>query len=606
MEMTVFADTQKIPEHEVSERRRFALRVCALFLVLGLILSAIAVQVYRVVGDFIESSRWVTHSMSVRQEITLTLASLHDAEASQRAYLISNNSERLADYSASVPRIAEHLAKLGELVSDNPRQAENARILQGLLDERLSAIHEVLDQFDRGGIEAARASSQMTRSRSDDIKIDTLGQRMARIEEQLQATRQEHTAGQALLTRLITVGAVLLSMLMLAVALILVLREQRHRMTSMLAARAANRDLSRSLGDSQRLSQSLRELAELGEMLQGCRGIDEASSGLAISLPRLLPSSAGSVHMINSSQNQIEALVLWGADNHDNAEIFEPDDCWALRRGHAYPLAGTAPAFTCKHLHTSRERHPGHDHLCVPMVAQGEILGVISVISEHPIRDTERSNIIAACESISMALANLKLQETLRIQSLRDPLTGLFNRRYLEASFEREIQRAQRRKIPLSVLMLDIDHFKRFNDSFGHDAGDALLAHFGALLGKVVRNEDVSCRYGGEEFTVLMPEADAGIAQARAEEICAAVREMNVQHRNLSLGKITVSIGVASFYQHGRTPEELMRNADNALYMAKNSGRDRVVVAEILHPAPEPTPQSAMASVSRFSRNKAR
>ncbi len=604
--MAVVSDTDKIPEHDASERRRFALRVSALFLFLGLILSAIAVQVYRVVGDFVEASHWVTHSMNVRQEITLTLASLHDAEASQRAYLISTSSERLADYSATVPRIAEHIAKLDELVSDNPGQADSARKLQSLIDERLSAIHEVLDQFDRGGIEAARASSQMARSRSDDIKIDTLGQRMLRIEEELQMTRQEHTAEQGRLTRLMTVGAILLSMMMLAVALFLVLREQRHRMTSMLAARAANRELSRSLSDSQRLSQSLRELAELGEMLQGCRGIDEAASGLAISLPRLLPTSSGSIHMINPSHNQIEAVVLWGADKQDNAEIFEPDDCWALRRGHAYPLAGTAPAFTCKHLHGSREKHPGHDHLCVPMVAQGEILGVISMTSAHEIGNTERSNIIAACESISMALSNLKLQETLRIQSLRDPLTGLFNRRYLEASFEREIQRAERRKIPLSVLMLDIDHFKRFNDTFGHEAGDALLAHFGTVLGKVVRNEDVSCRYGGEEFTVLMPEADAQHAQTRAEEICAAVRAMELQHRNLSLGKITVSIGVATFDQHGRTPDELLRNADNALYMAKNRGRDRVVVAETLHPAPEPTSQSEASSVSRFGKNKTR
>ncbi len=603
--MTVVFDAIKPPEHEAYERRRFARRVSVLFLVLGLILSAIAFQVYRVVGDFLEASHWVTHSMSVRQEITLTVASLHDAEASQRAYMITSNSERLSDYSASVPRISEHSETLEVLVSDNPAQAENARNLAILLDARLGAIHDVLAEFDRGGIEAARATSQMARSRSDDINIDTLGQRMLRIEEQLQNARQQRTANQALLTRLMTVGAILFSMLMLAVAFFLILREQRHRMASVLAERAANRELSLSLGESRRLSQSLRELAELGEMLQGCRGIEEAASGLAISLPRLLPTSSGSVHMINASQNQIQAVVHWGSSAHDSAEIFEKDDCWALRRGHAYPLAGSAPAFTCNHLQSSRKNHPEHYQLCVPMVAQGEILGVISVNSEHPIRDAERSNIIAACESISMALANLKLQETLRIQSLRDPLTGLFNRRYLEASFEREIQRAERRKIPLSVLMIDIDHFKRFNDSFGHEAGDTLLAHFGAVLGKVVRNEDVSCRYGGEEFTVLMPEADAKLALTRAEEICAAVRAMSVQHRNLSLGKVTVSIGVATFDQHGRTPDELLRNADNALYMAKNGGRDCVVLAEILHPAPEPTARSELGSVSRVSNNKA-
>lgn len=605
--MTVPTSDSKIPEIDVAKRSRLARRVGMLFLALALILSSIAIQVYRVVGDLVGASRWVTQSMEVRQEIILTLSSLHDTEASQRAYLISRDAERLADYAAAAPRVIDHSANLQQLVADNPSQTEAAKHLSGLLDARLSAIHEVLEQFARGGLDAARSSAQMERSRSEDIQIDRASQRMLHVEEALQISRQKHTEDQALLTRMMTVGAILFSILMLGVALILVLREQRFRLASMLEARASNRELSSSLGDSQRLGKSLRELTELGEMLQGCRDIDEATAGLAISMPRLLPSSSGSVHLLNASQNLIQDLVHWGAVSNHEAAIFSPDDCWALRRGHAYPLAGTAPAFTCKHLHAVMQEQPDRVHLCVPMIAQGEILGVISVTSEHAIDSTERSNIIAACESISMALANLKLQETLRTQSLRDPLTGLYNRRYLEASFEREIQRAERRQIPLSVLMLDVDHFKRFNDTFGHEAGDALLANLGTLFGKVVRSEDVTCRYGGEEFTILMPEADTEIARQRAEEICAAVRNMDVVHRNLSLGKITISIGVATWGAHGRSPGELLRNADNALYLAKNAGRDRVIVAETLHPTSEPaesTESNSPCTVSRFTSNK--
>jgi diguanylate cyclase (GGDEF)-like protein len=592
------------------EGRRFARRVSAIFLVLGLILGTVAVQVYRAVGDFVEATRWVTHSLKVRQEITSTIASLRNAEASQRAYLISGVAERLADFAATEPQISRHRILLQDLVSDDPKQSGNVTLLAQMMDGRLGAIHEVIEQYERGGIDAARASAQVARSREEDLRIDALGESMLLHEDKLLADREAHTTGQALQTRLMTVGAILSSMLILGIALFLVLREQRQRLASMLEAKSANRELRKSLGDSQRLGKSLRELSELGEMLQGCRSLDEAVAGLNISLPRLLPASSGSIHLINASQNLIEAIAHWGSVDESAASIFGPDDCWALRRGHAYPLAGTTPAFTCRHLQESKEKHPEHGHLCVPMIAQGEILGVISVATERDIRDAERSNIVAACDSISMALANLKLQETLRTQSLRDPLTGLFNRRYLEASFDREIQRAERRKIPLSVLMLDVDHFKRFNDSFGHDAGDALLAQFGALLARIVRTEDVTCRYGGEEFTVLMPEADTELARTRAEEICAAVRVMNVQHRNISLGKITVSIGVATYKEHGRTPEELMRNADNALYLAKNSGRDRVWIAETLHPA-EPDlaaapPYEGAATVTRLGPGKAR
>ncbi len=578
--MTPVVNAAENPEYEFPERRRLARRVSIMFLVLSLILATIAVQVYRVVGDFVDAAQWVTQSLGVRQEITLTLASLHDAEASQRAYLISASAERLADYAATVPRIAAHSAKLSELVADNPEQAENARLLTTLLDARINAIQEVLGLFEQGGIDAARESAQMSRSRSDDFKIDNVGERMLRHEERLQAIRESRIGDQALLTRALTVGAILFSVLILGLALILVQREQRHRMTSMREARSANHKLLQSLDDAQRLGQSLRELAELGEMLQGCRDINEAATGLGISLPRLLPESSGSVHLINASQNLIQTVAHWGEGTDDKAEIFTPDDCWALRRGHAYPLSGTTPALTCRHLQSSMTVHPTQDHLCVPMIAQGEILGVISVTSEHEIHGSERSNIVAACESISMALANLRLQETLRMQSLRDPLTGLFNRRYLEASFEREIQRAERRGIPLSVLMLDIDHFKRFNDSFGHEAGDALLANFGTLLGKILRKEDISCRYGGEEFTVLMPEADAELAKTRAEQICAAVRAMDVQFHNLPLGRVTISIGIATLPIHGNTPEDLLRKADLALYAAKRGGRDQARIAD--------------------------
>lgn len=577
------------------KRRGFGIRVSVVFLVLGLILATVAVQVYRRVGDFVSAANWVTHSLTVRQEITDTLAKLHDAEASQRAYLISKSPERLADYSAVLPQIGDHASQLIDLVSDNARQSDRARELSALIHARLQRMAETLQIFERSGLDVARNSEQMSRSRSEDMQIDALGRNMLRLEDELLTTREKQTSEQAMLTRVLTVGAIVCCMAMLVFALFLVLREQRYRRASMEAARSANLDLSQSLEEAQRLSHALRQLSELGEMLQGCRNISEAVNGIEVSMPRLLPGYSGSIGLINASQNLVETITYWGSPPTDESALFGPDDCWALRRGHAYPLAGSIPAFTCRHLEPVLAERPEIGHLCVPMVAQGEMLGILTLTCEHAITSEQRTNIVAATEQISMALANLKLQETLRTQSLRDPLTGLFNRRYLEASLEREVQRAERRGLPLSVLMIDIDYFKRFNDSHGHEAGDALLAQFGALLGRIVRSEDVSCRYGGEEFTVLMPETDIAQGVARAEEICAAVRQLTVQHRNQALDPITVSIGVACHGAHGRTPDELLRNADNALYFAKNSGRDRVKVGETLH-AHTPTKERKRSS----------
>ncbi|MEZ5461598.1 diguanylate cyclase [Dokdonella sp.] len=587
-------------------RHGLGLRVNALFLLMALILCAVAVQVYRVVGDFVAANHWVVHSMDVRQEITQTLASLHTAEASQRAYLISGSVERLADYAVSAPRVAEHIRHLQKLVADDAEQNENISRMAQLMEARVEAMRVVLETYEEGGLSAARATPQMLRSRSDDQEIDGLGQRMLQLEQELLLQRQANTAGQAGLARTLTIGAILFCVLILGLAMLLVRREQRQRLASMDEASSANADLRKSLLDAQHLSQTLRQLSELGEMLQGCRSVDEAARGLSISLPLLLPQTSGSINLINASQNLVEPVSQWGGLASEDESRFAPDDCWALRRGHAYPLAGTLPAFTCKHLEHAVVAHPEHGHLCIPMMAHGEMLGVVTLNTPHRISDVDRRNASAASEQISMALSNLKLQETLRTQSLRDPLTGLFNRRYLEASLEREVQRAERRGAPLSVLMLDIDHFKAFNDTHGHDAGDALLSQFGTLLGQVVRSEDISCRYGGEEFTVLMPEAGADQARQRAEEICAAVRNLDVRHRNLALGQVTVSIGVATFGEHGKKAEELMRNADNALYLAKSSGRDRCVLAEVLHPRSEQKATPSLASVSTLGAGRAR
>ncbi len=575
------------------ERRKFARRVCAVFVIFVLVLSTVAVQVHRVVGKFVDTSHWITRSMAIRQEVIQTVASLHDVEASLRAYLISANTERLADFIAGVPKIPEHSATLRELVAESPQQSQNARELEAMLDSRLTALHEVLTHYQANGIAAARSSSQFIQSRNEDLKVDVLGQRMLRHEDTLLTERKVQIAGQAFLTRALTIGAIVSSIFLLGVALLLILREQRQRMASMDEARAANRDLLRSLDESQRLSQTLRQLTELGEMLQGCRSIDEAIAGLSLAMPRLLPTSSGTVHLINNSANTIELVAHWGTGIPGETGIFGPDDCWALRRGHAYPPGDSSSAVVCRHLQTWQVENPRLSRFCVPIIAQGEILGVITAVADHEINTADRNDLIAACETVSMALANLRLQETLRTQSLRDPLTGLFNRRYLEASLEREAQRAQRQQQPLSVLMLDLDNFKRFNDRFGHDAGDALLAHFGALLQNLVRGEDVVCRYGGEEFTVLMHETDSAQALIRAEQICAATRAMEFQHRRQQLGTISVSIGIATLPTHGNTPEELLRKADMALYAAKRGGRDQARIADS-NPAIE-TQESGMA-----------
>ncbi|MBN8481142.1 MAG: GGDEF domain-containing protein [Xanthomonadales bacterium] len=557
---------------------RFGLRIVALFLALAILLVTVAVQVYRAVGEFVEASDWVAHTMEVEQEIVATIASLRDAEASQRAFVISGSAERLADHHGALPRIGDHQARLAGLVANNPQQAANVQALSGLLDRRLAGMREILDLFEREGIAAMRTSAPVQRSRDEDAAIEAAARRMLAIEDQLLAERRARTDDKAMLTRLLTIGAVISCIIILGAALVFVLREQARRLRSEGRVRSTNEELTHSLDESQRLGRTLRQLGELGEMLQGCRSPAEATTGLAVALPQLLPRMSGSISLINSSQNLVETVAAWGEAGTAGEGLFAPDDCWALRRGQAYPPAGVVPPFRCRHLPATAGAD-SRAHLCIPLLAQGSMLGIMTLVADEPADAAERAVAVATAEQVSMALANLRLQETLRTQSLRDPLTGLFNRRYLEASLDRELQRSARGKQPLSVLMLDIDHFKRFNDTHGHDAGDALLAQFGALLARSVRSEDVACRYGGEEFTILLHETDAEQAVERAEQICAAVRTLDVQHRRQTLGPVTVSIGIATAPRDGNAPDELLHSADRALYAAKHGGRDQARLA---------------------------
>jgi two-component system, cell cycle response regulator len=187
-------------------------------------------------------------------------------------------------------------------------------------------------------------------------------------------------------------------------------------------------------------------------------------------------------------------------------------------------------------------------------------------------------------------------REALRSQAVRDPLTGLFNRRYMGEALERELRRAEHGGQPVSLVMLDVDHFKRFNDLSGHQAGDDVLVRVGSLLQARTRREDIACRYGGEEFLLILPGAPLEAARRRAEELRRVVREMTVEHQGQGLGRITVSAGAACFPEHGGTSDELLRAADVALYRAKELGRDRVEAYEPPVPVAGPLEQNALVT----------
>jgi diguanylate cyclase (GGDEF)-like protein/PAS domain S-box-containing protein len=175
--------------------------------------------------------------------------------------------------------------------------------------------------------------------------------------------------------------------------------------------------------------------------------------------------------------------------------------------------------------------------------------------------------------------ALLKSQTLLREQSVRDYLTGLFNRRYMEETLERELLRAARKKLSLGIIMLDVDDFKQFNDTHGHAAGDEILHELGSLLLRQVRGEDIACRFGGDEFVIILPDASQDVTRERAELLSEYAGLLHLQFEGHSLAPVTLSLGVAGFPEHGATSTGILRAVDAALYRAKHTGRGRVMVA---------------------------
>jgi diguanylate cyclase (GGDEF)-like protein len=272
-----------------------------------------------------------------------------------------------------------------------------------------------------------------------------------------------------------------------------------------------------------------------------------------------------------------EHVTNWGSRRASEPTL-APDECWALRLDRPH-FVGRTGTIRCRHAHAEAE-----SYVCMPVHGQGQILGLfhiaveVSARTRRPARDTEQ-RLRAMADRVGPALANLKLRDALRELALRDGLTGLYNRRYMEDALNREIHRAERSGKPLSVVMIDIDHFKSFNDKYGHDAGDFVLSALARAIMKNIRPSDMACRYGGEELAVVLPEASLECACERAEQMRLAIRGTNLTHLGQTLPAPTASFGVAVYPANGTKPANLLKAADDALYRAKHAGRDRVCVA---------------------------
>jgi diguanylate cyclase (GGDEF)-like protein len=341
---------------------------------------------------------------------------------------------------------------------------------------------------------------------------------------------------------------------------------------------AANQELEQQAADLIKRNHEITLMSRMNDFLQSCNTEAEAYTIIAETATQLFPEDSGAVFVLSASRNMLEAAAVWGPLPPAQL-IFPPNDCWALRRGQVHLSVGHEK--WCSHVTDN-----GHMYVCVPLLAQSETLGILHLLDGSIKSDKAHEGYMeekcklakVLADNIGLGIANLKMRESMRNLSIRDPLTGLFNRRYMEETLVKEQHRAKRGDTKLAVIMIDIDHFKQFNDDYGHDGGDAILRALGAFLKKHVRESDVACRYGGEEFALILSPSTVEGALQCAEKIREEVRFLSVKHGRRDLGAIALSLGVAIYPEHGCEPGALVKAADLALYQAKHGGRDQVVM----------------------------
>jgi diguanylate cyclase (GGDEF)-like protein len=343
------------------------------------------------------------------------------------------------------------------------------------------------------------------------------------------------------------------------------------------AFNSAQREKERSVLERDLLrSKEVQLLSQLSEWMQSSKSMAELFRITTTILEQLLPESSGSIYIYSNSRDVLEGSCSWNGAEH-NTEI-APDDCWGLRRGRAYTYGLDDIHFSCSHNHFDDD----NVYFCIPIIAHGDTIGLLHIdlhrTANNAAKIAELFELAQTCaEQISLAIANVRLRDELLSQSIRDPLTGLYNRRHFFDVARNQIAVAERNNKTFALASFDVDHFKKFNDNHGHDAGDMVLRAVAEALLSEFEGNDYAFRVGGEEFSILLDAVTEEGALMRMEKLRKMIENIAVRYGSKQLPRITISAGIAMYPNDGNLPQSLMRSADDALYYAKSAGRNQVV-----------------------------
>jgi diguanylate cyclase (GGDEF)-like protein len=523
------------------------------------------VLVYRSTQHLLETRNWVDHSNSVLTLLQTEYSRTDRVSYGMQLYEATKNPTylRLAQNATLLMRTG--VFSLETLLRDNPSQSHHARELDLKiqdLDHALNSIKEPTAVPEHEILECRRVISVL--QEEERVLLDQ------RTNESLAGKDRSLLSGA---------GFIAFSLLVTILLFGFLLREAFRRRVQERQITASNNKLEEFVEELQRRSNEANLLKDARDELQLCVTSREAQECAARHLEELVPGSSGATILINNSRSMLEVAATWN-NPASLADTFDMDTCCALRAGKPRWRRVGQSELHCTHF----VGVPPANYICIPLAAQGDTLGFVYLSCPTQeivhLADIRMPLVQELVELASMAIAALNLRAKLENQSIRDGLTSLFNRHFMEIALDRELHRATRRHVPLAVLMLDVDHFKSFNDTYGHEAGDIVLRSVADCLQHSVRNEDIVCRYGGEEFVIILPEISKELALVRATAIRRNISKLHMQFKGETLRPITISIGLATYPVPASNVADLLRMADRALYEAKHAGRDRTCVAD--------------------------
>ncbi len=544
------------------ERLLPTLTVRARLLSLSIIILVFAMVANAIMG-FMHVTMQQQSLIALRQtseEMRAVHQSLSRADAEVQRFVLGEGHGDLGSYFNAVEALKSwRKTTLNRL--DPVQLGESARSTADIVNSLLAIWTQAIDLTATGKAAEAR---QVLLARDTGPQVRAVGDAVESVLERANANVSAHESGIALGTLVVLmlqVGGGILAI----VALIYAFRSSATDAVGRLAA-AASANSSR---------EQVARLFEMADVLQSASDHGDANAVLRATAAELVPGFSGALYIFNNSRDRLVLSTAWGRDEEDMHETINPGACWALKRGKPHLNRADGRKLCCDH-------HFGNEALLeIPMIARGEIVGLLQLFADGTEAEARLETVqelgSALADGMSLALANMALREKLRNQALRDPLTGLYNRRYMEDSLQRFVRLAERENREVSVVMVDLDHFKRLNDEHGHAFGDQVLRESAHALVAALRETDIVCRYGGEELVVILPDCNIERAADKAELLRQRIEGLSETHK----ADISASFGVASIPHTSGGVADLLAAADGALYKAKQNGRNQVQKAPV-------------------------